>query len=524
MKKPLVIIIALALVAGIICSIIFIAPNCGGIEDSADVLYIDLLEAGYGTDFCYEIKRIFEEQNPGKTVEITSSRTIQLSTENKILAGPKRNNVDLFITSYSDFRSLVSRGPRAVKGYDVCVEDLSSLYESVDENGVKIKDKLDKSYTDYVTMDGKYYAVPWASGPCGFMYNKTLFDYFNWEIPKTVSDLEDLCEQINSERDAGTHGVYPIVYGGYSGSSYWSYVYNTWHAQYEGYDNYRAFWEGGLLKEDGTYDYSNGYLVYRQEGRLESLKALDRILGNEAYIMPGSSGFDHTTAQSELLLGRAAIMPTGDWVENEMKTGENAGVIFKCDNVPGSPLTEIDYLSTPLLDVVASWAEYEGQTGIDEETGLDKSELYQRYLNASKYAFSIGFQHLAIMPSYSNAKDLAYKFLKLMVSDNGCNIFLEKAGSPSPFKMDYTDEELDQMNLSSFQKSKAQFARDTVYITKFEMSPIRYKASLSNYTSVQPESAIPAGTSPKSLFDSEATYVQSMWNSFLISAGLVKVN
>ena len=60
----------------------------------------------------------------------------------------------------------------------------------------------------------------------------------------------------------------------------------------------------------------------------------------------------------------------------------------------------------------------------------------------------------------------------------------------------YTDEELDQMNLSSFQKSKAQFARDTVYITRFEMSPIRYKASLANYTSVQPESAIPSGTDP----------------------------
>ena len=90
--------------------------------------------------------------------------------------------------------------------------------------------------------------------------------------------------------------------------------------------------------------------------------------------------------------------------------------------------------------------------------------------------------------------------------------------------MDYTDEELEQMQLSSFQKSKAQFARNTIYITKFEMSPIRYKASLSNYTSVQPESAIPEGTSPKSLFDSEAIYVQSMWKSFLISAGLVKVN
>ena len=240
--------------------------------------------------------------------------------------------------------------------------------------------------------------------------------------------------------------------------------------------------------------------------------------------MPGSSGFDHTTAQSELLLGRAAIMPTGDWVENEMNTGAEDKIVFTCQNVPGNPLTEIEFLSTPLLDSVASWAKYEGQSGIDEETGVEKSELYQRYLNASKYAFSLGFQHLAIMPSYSNARTLAYDFLKLMVSERGSDIFFQKAGSPSPFKMNYTDEELSQMELSSFQKSKAQFAKNAIYITRFEMSPIRYKASLSNYTSVQPESAIPEGTSSKALFDNEANYVQTMWNSLLMSAGLIKLN
>ena len=153
----------------------------------------------------------------------------------------------------------------------------------------------------------------------------------------------------------------------------------------------------------------------------------------------------------------------------------------------------------------------------------DEYFIYQRYLEASRYAFSIGFQHLALMPSYSNAKDLAYKFLEIMVSNQGCDIFLEKAGSPSPFKMNYTDEELETMNISSFQKSKAQFARNTVYITKFEMSPIRYKAGLANYKD-PPESEIPSGTSPTDLFYREANYVQNMWNSLLISAGLVKIN
>ena len=515
MKK----IISLILVSATVLSLAACGPKeqLGG--EHSDVLKIDLLDAGYGTEFCYKLKEIFEQEHPGKTIDIQSSNTIQLSTENKILSGPTRNDVDLFITSYSDWRTLVDKGPRAVEGYDCCIEDLTDIYNSVDENGVKIKDKLDAEYTAYVSNDaGKYYAIPWASGPCGFMYNKTLFDYYGWKIPETVSELESLCQQINQERERGTHNVYPIVYPGHSGSSYWSYVYNTWACQYEGIDNYKAFWQGGLLKSDGTYNYNDGYRVYKQEGRLESMKALERILGNSSYMMPGSTTFDHTQAQSNMLMGKAAITPSGDWIEREM-----SGTDFVCAGIPDSPKTEIGFLNTPLLDVVASWKNYEGQTGEDADTGLDKSELYQRYLDAKTYAFSLGYQHLAIMTSYSNCKDLAIDFLKLLVSDKGCDIFLQYGGSPSPFKQNYTDEELSKFTLSEFQLSKVKFASTARYITKFEMSPIRYKAGLANYNVNIPESVIPSGMSAQKIFDDEYNYVQSMWNSLLISAGIVKI-
>ena len=121
MKKILSLILALATVLSLgACG------NKGPLGgETSDVLKIDLLDAGFGTEFCYKLKEIFEESHPGKTVEIKSSNTIQLSTENKILSGPSRNDVDLFITSYSDWRTLVDKGEKAVSGYDVCIEDLT---------------------------------------------------------------------------------------------------------------------------------------------------------------------------------------------------------------------------------------------------------------------------------------------------------------------------------------------------------------------------------------------------------------
>ena len=82
MKKILSLILALAAVF----SLAACGPKgqLGG--ETSDVLKIDLLDAGYGTEFCYKLKEIFEEEHPGKTVEIKSSNTIQLSTENKIPA------------------------------------------------------------------------------------------------------------------------------------------------------------------------------------------------------------------------------------------------------------------------------------------------------------------------------------------------------------------------------------------------------------------------------------------------------
>ena len=148
-----------------------------------------------------------------------------------------------------------------------------------------------------------------------------------------------------------------------------------------------------------------------------------------------------------------------------------------------------------------------------------------KIFDADKYAYSLGYQHLAIMPSYSNARDLALDFLKLLVSDRGSDIILQYAGSPSPFKQKYTDEEAEKLSLNEFRKAKIAFARTGKYITYYETSPIRYKAGAANYMVNIPEDVIPEGNiTPEQIYNAEAENAQAMWSSWLMSAGLVRLN
>lgn len=511
MKKALVLV--LTLVIAITSIGIF---GCGGAPDE-NTLVIDLLEAGYGVEWAEELEKIFETENPGKNVDITSSRTMSLQVENKLQAGPSNNHTDLFITSYDNVRGMVDLGSSAVSGYDCVLADMSELYNAV-VDGKEIKNKMHKSFFDVATYKGKQYMMPWATGSCGFMYNKTLFDYYGWTVPTTMSEFLSLCDEILEDTydvTAQKSNVIPIVYPGGNAEEYWAYVYNVWHAQYEGLNNYNDFWEGGIRQPDDSYDYTDGYLVYQQEGRKQSLQALESILSQDKYILEGSTTNSHTLAQSEFLYGRAAIIPTGDWIENEMK-----GNSFTVQTIPNSPKTEIAYMPTPLLDVVDSWKGYEGQTGIDESTGIDKSELYQRYVTAKTISYNLGYKHTCLVPSYANAKSLAFDFLKLMASDRGIEIYLKYAKAVSPYMQDYDEEMLNRVGASDFLKSQIEYNKGDNFIVEKATSPIRYKASIVNYNVKAPEAAIVAGTSASDIFTNEYNYVRNRWNQILISAGL----
>lgn len=509
------------------CLLLF-APGCkGGVEQNADVLNIEMVDSGYGTAWAYELADKYMETHEGKTINIKASATMSLSVENKLTSGPQKNNVGLFITEYEGYRNLVDKGAGAVKGYDYAIEDLSEIYTTVID-GMTVKDKLinDELY-DYVTYNGKQWAVPWSGGPCGIVYNKTLFDHYGWEEPATVSALLALCDEIIEETGGK---IYPFAYAGSNASIYWSYVYSTWHAQYEGTENYNDFWKCLTPNSvSGEKDNIEGYKVFAQEGRRESMKAFESLFTDDAgnatgYMDPDSTTYNHTDAQSKMLFGNVAMVPTGDWIENEMKKSQ---IDFKT-TIDGQEVpTEIAYMPTPLLDVVDSWKSLEGQTGDYELASgevIDKQELYQRYLDAKKIAYTLMPSMQMVVPSYVASKELAKDFIKFMISDEGCEIFLKNAGSLMPYKQkDYSDADLDALGLSEYQKRQVKLSKEAIFVGKDITSPIRYKYGLGEYNQNQPYDKITSrAMAAETLFDAEVTFTRTMWNSILIGSGIIR--
>ena len=51
---------------------------------------------------------------------------------------------------------------------------------------------------------------------------------------------------------------------------------------------------------------------------VDSVKELYTLAEND-YIIEGTAGLNHTESQAEWLKGKAAFIPCGTWLENEMK-------------------------------------------------------------------------------------------------------------------------------------------------------------------------------------------------------------
>jgi N-acetylglucosamine transport system substrate-binding protein len=67
---------------------------------------------------------------------------------------------------------------------------------------------------------------------------------------------------------------------------------------------------------------------------VSSVKEMAQLSENK-YIMTGTEGLNHTESQAEWLNGKAAFIPCGTWLENEMKTTTPEGFNMVIDQPPG---------------------------------------------------------------------------------------------------------------------------------------------------------------------------------------------
>ncbi len=459
---------------------------CGGTQGNIDPtiedtenLYIYILKRGYGSDWLFKVAEKFEEKT-GINVDVTapSSATVLASS---LDSGPRStNDVDIYFNT-KDCRLLKSNYVDRWTGYDNGIMDLTEVYNMkvMGEDitvGEKMVDSFRLNANTGTEENPDYRTIPWATGVMGMTYNidvfKSLFgDTWESKLPRTTDELLALAKEIKGL--GGTPFIFPGQIDYFSSS-----MFNVWFAQYSGYEKFKNFYNA--LVEDPAFpgEYNTSKDIFKDQGRLEAIEVMYSLINHEEGLYwengfsYGSTDFSDLQVRYLTSENKVAMMPNGDWLENESaQAGSSEFGMMK------SPVISsiIDRLPTVNDDAtLAAVVDYVDGKTVTAPAGVSEADI-KEIREARNMYFSQGLSHSAYMPAYSNAKTNAFKFFTYLASDEAIEIYNEYVGGGFlPFKYDYSNTE----NMSTFEKDISSLVNDMVYCGELNYSAMFYKGKL----------------------------------------------
>lgn len=442
--------------------------SCGGNEEEdlttedAKTIYVEMYEGGYGTEWMKEIAKDFEKayEAEGYEVKLSASASMTYSNlENRLKAGPKINKTDLFLAGASNFNLIIDQGANYVSGYDYALADLTDLYNSpVYGEETLYKDKLIAQCVTRNEIGGKYYSTNWGGGPLGFAYNMKFFTDNGWTVPNTTNEMIALIAEIKSD------GYVPFVWCGTT-AAYWEYAQLPWWRQLEADDEaVERFWQ--CKDEDGNYSPE----VFNSIARLKSCKLVEDMIYDTANSYERSMTSTHIEAQMFLYDGanKIAMMPTGDWAENEMDINgyprENSTMGFMRVPVASDAiyLEDGSYRFETVRDDATLSAVIkavdEGKTSYDGVSAEDFASVKK----LRSYTNTMAYDHNALIPVYANAKVGAKKFLAYLASDAALQKYYDLTGCFLPYESSNVQLKADA---TEFQKSLHMTMKNINFVT-----------------------------------------------------------
>lgn len=291
------------------------APSSAPGEQTADnplgadkklPLEVVIFNGGYGDQYGKEHVELYNAWAGGAVAKMSSTVKIASTLQTRFAGG---NPPEVIDNAGADLM------PTATLVADNQLADLTPLLDapSVDDPNVKIRDILMPGAIVNGSYDGVMRQLPYVFAGWGFWYSKPLFEEKGWAPVKTWDDFLALCDKIKST------GLAPFVHTGVH-TQYMDTILDTLAIKHGGVD---ILLNMDNLRPDG----------WDNESVLAAATAV-RQLHDEGYIMDGAEGLDHTTSQAQWLQGRAAMIPCGSWLENEMRKQIPSGFDMVMQPVP----------------------------------------------------------------------------------------------------------------------------------------------------------------------------------------------
>ena len=509
----------------------------------ASLVQIKCYKGGYGDEFIREMVKQFNTTfaSKGYSAEIVEASSNVTESSKQELFDTKHNQIDLYLTNGSNYTDAIDRSQATLKNPNKSIlanldDILTSKAIGLDgkEEGQTIGERLFDGVREVSTYNGKksqfrdkVYKLPWADAMTGLFVNLNALGKFGLEVPLTSNELISAVETIANTSTSPK--VYPYAWGGSNCAGYWCFLFETYFAQYSGVEAYEKFMK--CEPTTGTIE-SDGWKVYQDPGLLKALEAMYPIL-KKSYSIDGSASLQHTEAQVNFMTGKSVFMVNGDWVMNEMKEQYRD----KCNDIAFVQMPILSCLGTEngltdsqLHDVVKGIDEGKTDAEIKAVVPAATDAALAKIRDARSIHCSIGAGHEMFIPYYSDAVEATKTFIRFMYSNDGCNIFREKAWGNLPIKYTIKNPSLS----NDFQKSlDSVYARGNTQVVSdnADYNHVRQKAQLYLFNKSEwmhpntfkniilnrdsASETIREAFVPANIISKEVEYVHNNWSSYM---------
>ncbi|WP_427892045.1 N-acetylglucosamine/diacetylchitobiose ABC transporter substrate-binding protein [Kribbella sp. GL6] len=323
---------------------------------ASDPLDVVIFKGGFGDDYAKAVEETYKQAFPGADVKHSGLQKLQETLQPRFVSGHPPDVID-------NSGASALNGVTLQKGGQLL--DLKALLDapSVDDPKVLVRDTLLPGVIESGTLGDIVASVNYAFTVGGFWYNQDLFEKNGWEYPKTWDELLALCARIKAS------GMAPFTYQG----------------KFPGY-----FLEplmqmmartGGEQTMAAVDNLEPG--AWQSQPVADAAGAIEKLVKN-GYILQGSEGLSHTEAQQAWVDGKAALIPCGSWLENEMKSTTPKG--FRMAVGPTPAVTAQDKLPATAISASSSEGFIVPKDGKNTAGGLEFLRLLLSKQAASKFS------------------------------------------------------------------------------------------------------------------------------------------